>query len=59
MLQAITIFNFKENQETKLEKVAKTLVSDPILVHLVQIWAANIFFQKSGFASLKNLMILS
>ena len=35
-------------------KLAKKLVSGPILAHLTQIWAPNFFFfffQKSGFIS--------
>ena len=37
LLQAIIVCNFKENYWTKLEKIAKKLVSGLILVTLAQI----------------------
>ena len=43
LLQAITVCNFKENLRTKLEKIAKNLVSKPILAPLAQIWAPENF----------------
>ena len=35
----------------QIEKMAKKLVSGPILAYLAQIQAAKIFFQKRGFVS--------
>ena len=37
LFQAMTVCNFKENQWIKLEKMAKNLVSGPILTPLAQI----------------------
>ena len=31
--------------------MVNNLVSDPILAYLAQIWAATVFFKKSGFVS--------
>ena len=42
LLQAIIVCYFKENQWTKFEKMAKDLVSGPILT---QIWSPKIFFR--------------
>ena len=43
LLQAIIVSNFKENQCTKLEKIAKNLVSGLILAPLTQIWVPKVF----------------
>ena len=43
LLQAIILCNFKENYGTKLEKMAKKLVSGPILAPLAQICALKLF----------------
>ena len=48
LLQAIVVCNFKENKWTKLEKIAKKLVSDQILVPLAQIWAPNFFVESTS-----------
>ena len=56
LLQAFIVIiacNFKENQWTKLEKMAKKLVSDHILVPSAQIWAVKIF---SWIFFFKNLV---
>ena len=45
MLQVIIVCNFKENYLTKLEKIAKNLILEPILAPLDQI-RAQIFFHK-------------
>ena len=51
LLQAIIVCIFKENEWTKLEKMAKKLVLGPILAHLGQIPTVKTFFQKSGSVS--------
>ena len=43
LLQAIIVYNSKENERTKLEKMAKKLISDAIMGHLAQIYAPNTF----------------
>ena len=43
LFQAIILCNLKENQCTKLEKIAKNLILDPILACLTQIWSFQIF----------------
>ena len=44
LLQTIIVCNFKENQRTKLEKMAKNLVLGPIFAQLAQIRPAIFFF---------------
>ena len=53
LLQTIIVCNFKENQRTKLEKMAKNLVLGPIFAQLAQIRPAIFFFffQTSGSVS--------
>ena len=46
LLQTIIVCNFKENQRTKLEKMAKNLVLGPIFAQLAQIRPAIFFFFK-------------
>ena len=41
LLQPIIVSNFKENEWTKLEKIAKNLVLGRILVHLAKILHAD------------------
>ena len=45
MIQAIILCNLEKNKWTKPEKMAKNLISGPILARLVQIWAPKIIFQ--------------
>ena len=49
MFQAIILWHFQENLQTKLEKMTKNLILGPILAHVSQIWANNFFF--AGFTS--------
>ena len=43
LFQVIIVRNFKENQLTKLEKMAKNLVSRPILAPWAKIWIQKLF----------------
>ena len=56
MLQAIIVFNLKENYWTKLEKIIKNLVWGPILAHFQ---AAKTCFQKSVSVSQPSLCTIS
>ena len=43
LFKAIIVCNFKENKYTKIETMAKKLISSPILALLTKIWAPNFF----------------
>ena len=48
MFQAIILYNFQENVQTKLEKITKKLIFGLILAHLAQIWITKFFFWGDG-----------
>ena len=52
LLQAIFVFNFKENLSSKLKKMAKKPILALIQAHWTQIWANNFLFKNLAFQSL-------